>query len=104
MSQDPTERCLQHPKFQQLVRARGRFSWIFTLIILLGYGIYVLGMSFTPGFMAAPIQDGGHVTYGILIAVLVIVNGMVCAGAYTWWANRRFDALRKELREDLGHV
>ncbi|WP_339862915.1 DUF485 domain-containing protein [Paremcibacter congregatus] len=104
MSQDPTARCLQHPKFKQLVHARGRFSLIFTLVILGGYSLYVLGMSFAPAFMAAPFRDGGHVTNGIVLAILVILNGMVCAGIYSWWANRRFDAIRKELREDLGHV
>lgn len=103
MSQPETEKCLAHPKFKQLVRARGRFSLLFSLIITAGYGIYVLAMSFAPGFMSSPMQEGSSMTYGILIALLVIVCGMVCSGIYIWWANKKFDVLRRELLEDLGY-
>ncbi len=103
MSPLDTENCLNHPKFQQLVRARRRFSIAFSLVITLGYAVYVLGMSFAPVFMSKPISAGGSMTYGILIAVLVILSGMVCSGFYTWWANRTFDALKRELLKDLGY-
>lgn len=103
MSQPETEKCLAHPKFKQLVQARGRFSLMFSLIITAGYGFYVLGMSYAPGFMSRPLQAGSSMTYGILIALLVIVSGMVCSGIYTWWANRHFDALKAELLKDLGY-
>lgn len=103
MSQSETEKCLAHPKFQQLVRARSRFSLLFSLIIAVGYAIYVLGMSFAPGFMSSPLSAGSSLTYGIVIAVLVIISGMVFSGIYTWWANKKFDRLNRELLKDLGH-
>lgn len=103
MSLSETEKCLAHPKFQQLVRSRSRFSFLFSLIITLGYAVYVIGMSFMPHIMARPLTEGGSTTYGILIAIAVIISGMVCSGFYTWWANRKFDALRNELLKDLGY-
>lgn len=103
MSQTETERCLNHPKFKQLTHSRGRFSLLFSLIITVAYSIFVLGMSFAPGFMSSPLKEGGSMTYGILIAVLVILTGMICSGIYTYWANKKFDVLKRELLKDLGH-
>ena len=103
MSQSDTEKCLAHPKFQQLVQVRGRFSLVFSLIITVGYAIYVLGMAFAPGFMSSSLTEGSSLTYGIVIAVLVILSGMICSGIYTWWANRKIDGLKRELLKDLGH-
>ncbi len=103
MSQLETEKCLNHPKFKQLTRARARFSLYFSLAIAIIYGIYVLGMSFAPDLMARPVTDGGSMTFGILIAMLGIINGVICSGVYTWWANRKFDVLNQELLKELGH-
>lgn len=103
MSEPLTGKCLAHPKFKELVRTRGQFSFYFTLIIVIGYGIYVLGMAYAPAFMSKVTFEGGTMTNGILIAILVILSGMFCAGFYTWWANRKFDVLKAELLKDLGH-
>lgn len=102
MSHD-TEKYLNHPKFKQLVEARHRFSRLLSLIIILGYGVYVLGMSFASGLMAETLREGGSITYGLLIAVLVIFSGMISSGLYIWWANKTFDTLKQELLDDLGH-
>lgn len=103
MSQSVTEKCLAHPKFKQLVRTRGRFSLLFSLIVTAGYGIYVLGMAFAPGFMSSSMEEGHSMTYGILIALLVIISGMVSSGIYIWWSSRKFDVLKAELLKDLGY-
>lgn len=97
------EKYLIHPKFKQLVTARHRVSLSLTLIIILGYGTYVLGMSFASDFMARPLQSNSSITYGLLIAVLVICNGMISSGLYIWWANRKFDTLKQEFLDDVGH-
>ncbi len=102
MSPTETEKCLNHPKFKELIRARRRFGLVFSLIIAVGYAVYVLGMSFAPGFMSQS-PGSGSMTYGIIIGVLVIISGMVCSGIYTWRANRYFDVLNGELRKELGH-
>ncbi|VAV90586.1 hypothetical protein MNBD_ALPHA02-1579 [hydrothermal vent metagenome] len=103
MSSPETEKCLNNPKFKELTRARANGNILFSLIILVGYGIYVLGISFAPKLMSSPVTSGSSLTYGILIAVLVIVSGMVCSGLYVWWANRKFDVLKQDLLKDLGH-
>jgi len=103
LSGTETEKCLHHPQFKQLIRARGRFSLVFSLMILLSYGLYVLGMCFAPTAMAQPFEEGGSMTYGILMAVGVILWGMICSGIYSWWANRHFEAIKHALLKDLGY-
>ncbi len=103
MSPSETEKCLSHPKFKQLTHTRGRFGVIFSLIIMVGFGFYVLATAYAPEFMANPLYEGESITYGILMAVFMILLGMVTSGIYTWWANRYFDVLRDELLKELGH-
>lgn len=103
MKQSETEKCLAHPKFRQLVRARGRFSLLFSVVVTLGYAVYVFGIAFAPAVMSRTIEDGGSMTYGILGAILVIIAGMIFSGIYIWWANRHFDVLQQDLLKDLGY-
>lgn len=103
MSKLDTDTFLNNPDFQRLVKLRGRVSQVFSLIIVIGYGIYILGTAFAPGFMSRPITEGGSLTYGIVIAILVILLGMVTSGIYTWWANTKFDVMKQELLKELGY-
>jgi len=100
---EQTERCFAHPKFKRLVRTRGRVSLLFSVVITLGYGLYVAGMAFAPAFMSRPLEDGGSITYGILSAIVVIVTGMISSGLYIWWMDRHFDVLKQELLKELGY-
>lgn len=103
MSKLDADTFLNNPDFQQLVKRRNLVSLAFSLIIVTGYGIYVLGMAFAPGFMSRPIAEGGSLTNGIVIAILVILLGMVTSGIYTWWANKKFDVMKKDLLRELGY-
>ena len=103
MSKLDTDTFLNNPDFQRLVKRRNLVSLVFSVIIIIGYGIYMLGMAFAPGFMSRPISDIGSLTNGIVIAILVILLGMVTSGIYTWWANKKFDVMKKELLKELGY-
>lgn len=103
MEQTETGKCLAHAKFRQLTRARGRASLLLSVIITLGYGLYVSGIIFAPGLMSRPVEDGGSMTYGILGAIMVIVAGMICSGIYICYSARHIDVLQQELLKDLGY-
>jgi len=102
MEQTETEKCLNNPKFRRLVRAKGRFSLLFTAFITFEYILYASAVAFAPAFMARSVE-GGAMTYGILSAIGVIISGMICSGIYIWWANRHFDVLKEDLLRDMGH-
>ncbi|RLA02328.1 MAG: DUF485 domain-containing protein [Gammaproteobacteria bacterium] len=103
MSKLITEQCLEHPKFQQLVSSRGRMNLIFSLIIIIGYGIFVLGMAYAPELMSQPISPTGSITYGIAMGLFMIVTGVVSSGIYIRWANQKCDPLKQELLNELDY-
>lgn len=103
MTDIKTEECLNHPKFQQLVASRSRLSILFSLIIFVGYGIFVIGMAFTPDLMSEPLSAGSNITYGIFLGILMIIAGVVCSGVYMAWANKSFDTLKQELLDELDY-
>ena len=103
MSKINTEEFLNHPKFQQLVSARSRLSFMFSLFILVGYGVFVLGMAYAPGWMATPLAEGSSITLGLVIGVFMIVFGMVSSGLYMKIANQKFDTLKQELLKEFDY-
>ncbi len=103
MSKSITEACLGHPKFKLLVRSRGRISFIFSLLILVGYSIFVLGMAYFPAWMATPIITGSSINYGILIGLFMIIFGVLSSWLYMRLANRDFDVLQQQLQEEFDH-
>lgn len=103
MSKSLTEACLAHPKFKQLVRYRGRLSFIFSLLIFVGYGIFVIGMAYFPSWMATPIVANSSITYGILIGLFMIIFGVLISWLYMILANRDFDVLKQQLLEEFDY-
>lgn len=87
------------PRFRQLVRERGRFTWTLTLMMLIAFFGYILLIAFAPELLARPIGTG-TTTIGIPIGVGVILCGILLTGVYVHRANSRFDPLIREIREE----
>ena len=84
------QRIRANPKFQQLVRSRSRLAWTLSWTTI------------TPIWRRhAPLGEGRALTIGIPVAAAVIVFSWLLTGWYVRSANTRFDALSKELLEDL---
>ena len=103
MSNSTTEEICAHPKFKQLVHTRLRLSLFFSLFIFIGYCIFVLGMAFAPSWMATPFSTGSSITYGIIIAIFMIVAGMLSSGIYMKMASSSFDSVKLELLKEINH-
>lgn len=87
--------------FQSLVHERSRFTWGLTLATLAIYFGFILLVAFTPELLARPIGDR-TTTLGIPLGIGVIVAGVALTGIYVRRANRRFDQLTREIREEVG--
>ena len=74
---------------------------VFDYLILAIYFGYVLLIAFDRDFLARPL-GGGTTSIGIPIGLGVIVAGIVLTGIYVRRANRRFDALTREVIEEAG--
>lgn len=95
------DRIRANPKFQELVRSRSRLAWTLTATVLGAYYLFMLVVAFAPQWLHAPLGEGRVLTVGIPVAAAVIVFSWLLTGWYVRSANTRFDALSKELLEDL---
>lgn len=94
-------RVSEDPRYQLLVRRRGRFGLILTLIVLAAYFGYILLIAFNRELLARPIGDG-VTSLGIPIGVGIILLSIVLTGIYVRVANRDYDVLERAIREDYG--
>ena len=85
------------PKFHELEKKRGKFSWLFALLMLISYYTFILIIAFSPETFATPLSNNTVITWGIPIGILVIFISFLLTGLYVWRANKEFDQIRQEL-------
>src|SRR5687768_8661109 len=83
-------RLLASPKFQSLVRERGRLAWVLTGAILIIFFGFILLVAFGREFLGRPVASGWTMTLGIPIGLGVIVSGIALTAIYVRRANQRF--------------
>ena len=91
---------LASPRFQTLVRERGRLAWRLTGAMLVIFFGFILLVAFGRGFLGQPVASGWTMTVGIPIGLGVIVSGIALTAIYVRRANTRFDGLTREIREE----
>lgn len=94
----------EDPKFHELEKKRGRFSWLLALIMLSNYFTFILIIAFSPDIFATPLSEHTVITWGIPIGILVIFISFLLTGIYVWRANREFDQIRQELINHHLHI
>ncbi|CAD5106877.1 DUF485 domain-containing protein [Zestomonas carbonaria] len=103
---DPTRhaqdcrRIRANPKFQRLARQRARLAWSLSALVLGTYYLYMLVVAFAPGWLHAPLRDGGQLSVGIPVGAAIIVLSWLLTGWYVRSANTRFDAMSAEIVEE----
>ena len=95
---DPT-RILNDPRFRTLVTRRSSFAWMLSAIMLVIYLGFTLLAAFDRPLMAAT-PFGGVTSLGIVLGLAVIVVAFALTGIYVSRANREFDRIAAEIRED----
>ncbi|EGC98351.1 hypothetical protein B1M_42068 [Burkholderia sp. TJI49] len=75
--------------YQQLVRARRRFSFVLTALMIATYYGFILLVALAPHVLAAPLYRGATTTVGIVAGVAIIAIGLTAC--YVLRANRAFD-------------
>ncbi|NNC27510.1 DUF485 domain-containing protein, partial [Salinisphaera sp. USBA-960] len=74
------QRIEESPRFKELVRKRGRFAWLLSLITLVLYVGFILLIAFDPQWLGTPIAVGSTITRGIPVGVGLIVISFVLTG------------------------
>jgi uncharacterized membrane protein (DUF485 family) len=85
------------PRFHDLERKRGIFSWSLALIILICYFSFIIIIAFFPHLFAQTISHGSSITWGIPIGLFVIIISFLLTGIYVYRANREFDSTVKKI-------
>ena len=93
------DEILADPRYQRLVKRRGRFTWTLTIIMLIAYFGYVAFIAFDKAALARPIGDGMATSLGIPIGVGLILLAIVLTGLYVRRANSEYDPLVRALRD-----
>ena len=97
MSSAMYEHMRNNPKFQELVRRRGRFAWtLATIVLALFYG-YVLTIAFNPTALGRPVAEGSMLTVGVAVEAFLFIFFWVLTLVYVRRANGEFDDINKEL-------
>jgi uncharacterized membrane protein (DUF485 family) len=97
MSSAMYERMRDNPKFQELVRKRGRFAWTMAAIVLILFYGFVLMVAYQPALLGQPLFDGGMLTVGVAAELFLFVLFWVLSFVYVRRANGEFDNLTQEI-------
>jgi cation/acetate symporter len=97
MSSAMYERMRSNPKFQQLVKTRGRFAWTLSTIVLTGFYGFVMVVAFAPAVLARPVAQGSALTIGVAAGLTIFVTFWLLTALYVRRANSEFDALTAEV-------
>lgn len=93
-------RIADDPRYRQLIRARSRFGWLLSGIMLAAYFGFVLLVAFDKAFLSQPIVAGGVTSLGIVIGFGIILLAILLTGLYVARANRDYDAALAALVAD----
>ncbi len=92
-------RVAADPRFRELVRWRGRFTWALTVVMLVAYLSFILLIAFDKALLAQPI-GAGVTSIGIVAGFAVIVLAIVLTGIYVRRAAHDFDPLVDALQAE----
>lgn len=97
MSDPVYQRVRQNPKFQALVRKRGRLALILSLIVLVAYYALMMAVAFAPDALRTPIAQGSAISIGFPLSAIVIILSWLLTGVYSHFANGEFEDLNNEI-------
>lgn len=100
MNHEIYNKVRNNPKFVELVKKRSSFAWKLSCLILIVYFAFIMIIAFDPSLLGKPIGNG-VTTIGIPIGLAIIFLCFLLTGIYTKRANKEFDALTDEIKEDI---
>jgi len=104
MSTEMYEHMRSNPKFQRLVRTRGRFAWTLAITVLSIFYGFVMIVAFRPNVLGQPIVEGSALTVGIAFGLFMFGFFWLLTGLYVRRANGEFDALTEEVVKEARAV
>jgi cation/acetate symporter len=86
-----------NPKFQELVKKRGRFAWTLAAIVLILFYGFVMMVAYRPAALGQSIVEGGMLTVGVAVELFLFIFFWALSFVYVRRANGEFDSLTQEI-------
>jgi cation/acetate symporter len=86
-----------NPKFQELVRRRGRFAWTLAVVVLTMFYGFVMLVAFSPASLGQPVAEGSMLTVGVAFELFMFIFFWLLTALYVRRANSEFDGLTQEI-------
>ncbi|WP_300704064.1 DUF485 domain-containing protein [uncultured Campylobacter sp.] len=87
-------------RLKNFVTLRNKVSLVLSIVILIAYYVFVLGVGLFPEVLAFSIGPSS-ISLGIIYGISIIVLSILATGLYTFFANKHFDKVQSEVIEDL---
>lgn len=100
MSNPLYENIKRDPRYAELVRQRGRFAALLTLLVIVIFFSFVLLVAFVPSFIATRIFEGSNLTVGVVLGFSQFVFFCLLTWVYVRRANGEFDTLNEQIVQD----
>ncbi|TDK65361.1 DUF485 domain-containing protein [Sapientia aquatica] len=100
MEDDLVKKILANPNYQQLVKARTSYGWLFTLLVMIVYYGFIALIAFDKQLLSTRFGDG-VMTIGMPIGLFVIAFTVIITGIYVRRANNQFDELTEKLKAEV---
>ncbi|MDC7683304.1 DUF485 domain-containing protein [Asticcacaulis sp. BYS171W] len=94
---DVYRRIYDNPKFQSLVKRRGRFAWTLSIVMLAAYYGFVCLIAFDPKLLGQPVSSATVMSWGIPGGLGLIFLCFFLTGIYVQRANGEFDRITREI-------
>ena len=92
----------KNPKYQELVKRRGRMAWTLSAIVCAIFYGFILMIAFAPGVLTEPISANSVIPLGLPLGVGIIVACCLLTGIYVYEANQVFDPMFDEIVKDAS--
>jgi len=90
---------LGSPAFQSLVRARRRFAWTLTAIMLAVYFGYILTLAFRPALLGQQLTPGQPMSVGIPVGFGMFAVTFLLVAVYVHRTNTMYDQRISEIKQ-----
>lgn len=100
MDRSVRKKIQQNPKYRQLVSERMSLAWVLSAVMVVIYYGYIFAVALAPERMGAPVAEGRVMSLGFPAGVGVILSAIILTGIYVYRANRRFDALNRDIVQE----
>lgn len=95
----PPNPLLADPAFQSLVRARRRFAWALTAIMLAVYFGYILTLAFQPALLGRQLTPGQPMSVGIPVGFGMFALTFLLVAVYVHRTNTVYDQRISEIKQ-----